>query len=286
MVLFHIKRTDTDQFLFETKTTESNDTLIRTLVKINNMRVLIQQLCLGCERLVEFGPMKRPEEQGLDEVKEKAGEAIEKGPHYKADPLGQRTGNACAPELAEIVKRTCEEAKACIHKDQVARRVALSVEMLQERIDNIHGAVKIAYPMGLPEWDVVRQMLEDKADFDGTSAGQEMLDADTAQLWWAGKEFFRDQTVGDRAGRNEKTRLMARLQRRGGGPPVREPAVSEEERKSMMAHYFKKQEEAKRMAEDEEDDFLYSAWANPKGLKSALVGTSSGIAFRPGGRKS
>lgn len=47
--------------------------------------------------------------------------------------------------------------------------------------------------MGLPEWDVVRQMLEDKADFDGTSAGQEMLDADTAQLWWAGKEFFRDQ---------------------------------------------------------------------------------------------
>lgn len=94
MVLFHIKRTDTDQFLFETRTTESNDEVIRTLVrsiagsdagatpppltaargrsaqvKINNMRVLIQQLCLGCERLVEFGPMKPPEEQGLDEVR-------------------------------------------------------------------------------------------------------------------------------------------------------------------------------------------------------------------------
>jgi hypothetical protein len=33
MVVIHIKRTDLDQFLFETTITESNDTLIRNLVR-------------------------------------------------------------------------------------------------------------------------------------------------------------------------------------------------------------------------------------------------------------
>jgi hypothetical protein len=47
--------------------------------------------------------------------------------------------------------------------------------------------------------------------------------------------------VGDRLGWNEKTKVVAKLQRSGAGPPAREPAVSEEERKAMMAHYFKRQ---------------------------------------------
>ena len=75
-------------------------------------------------------------------------------------------------------------------------------------------------------------------------------------------------------GRNEKTKIVARLQKRGGGAPAREPAVSEEERKAMMAHYFKKQEEMKKLAENDEDDFMHSAWADPKALKRDLMGVS------------
>lgn len=51
-----------------------------------------------------------------------------------------------------------------------------------------------------------------------------------------------------RLGKNEKTKVIAKLQKSGSGPPQREPAVSEEERKAMMAHYFKKQEEMKKLA--------------------------------------
>ena len=85
----------------------------------------------------------------------------------------------------------------------------------------------------------------------GTQAGVEILDEDTAGLWMAGKEFRRDrdQTVGGRVGMNEKTRVMCKLQKPGSGPPGREPGVSEEERKAMMAFYFKRQEELKRLAE-------------------------------------
>lgn len=92
------------------------------------------------------------------------------------------------------------------------------------------------------------------------------------------------QTVGDRVGRNEKTKVVAKLQKRGGGPPAREAAISEDERRAMMAFYYKKQEEMKALAENDEDDFMHSAWANPKALKSQLLGTGN-INWRPGARR-
>lgn len=103
--------------------------------------------------------------------------------------------------------------------------------------------------MGLPEYDPVRLVMEGTDGLDGTQAGTELLDENTAGLWMAGKEFRRDQAVGDRVGKNEKTRVTCKLQNPGSGPPGREPAVSEEERKAMMAYYFKRQEELKRLSE-------------------------------------
>jgi cilia- and flagella-associated protein 298 len=145
-------------------------------------------------------------------------------------------------------------------------------------------ALLTAYPMGLPEYDIIRSMIEGTEEVAGTAAGAEYLEPDTTELWWAGKEFLRDGVVKDRVGTNEKTKVVARLQKRGSGPPVREAAVSEEERRAMMAFYYKKQEEAKRLAENDEDAYLASQWADPKALKSSLLGTS-GISWGPGGRK-
>lgn len=45
----------------------------------------------------------------------------------------------------------------------------LTKHRLSEAIDNIRGAVMICYPMGLPEWDFVRQALEATEDLAGTS---------------------------------------------------------------------------------------------------------------------
>jgi hypothetical protein len=75
--------------------------------------------------------------------------------------------------------------------------------------------------MGLPEYDLARINLEENEDFN------EDIDANTATLWWAGKEFFRDQLVKDRVGKNEKTKITAKLTKAGSGPPMREPVISE-----------------------------------------------------------
>jgi cilia- and flagella-associated protein 298 len=173
-----------------------------------------------------------------------------------------------------VIRKTTEDAKALIGKDQVATGTALTPRMLQERIDTMRGAVTMAFPMGLPENDTIRLLFEDADDmFLQDLTGPDYMDPSTATLWWAGKEFFRDQTI------------VARLQRKGGGAPVREPAVSEDERKAMMSWYFKKQEEEKALAEDKEDAHLgggATGWADPKALKRDLMGTGN-IGFRPAG---
>lgn len=118
-------------------------------------------------------------------------------------------------------------------------------------------------------------------DTDIAMQGATTLDPTTAKLWWAGKEFVRGETVGDRVGKNEKTKVVVKLQANSGGPPAREAAVSEDERKAMMAFWFKKNEEAKALADNDEDDFLHSSWANPRALKASLTGTDA-VKWRPG----
>jgi cilia- and flagella-associated protein 298 len=149
--------------------------------------------------------------------------------------------------------------------------------MLTEKLDNIRGAVTMAYPMGLPTWDVVRLTIEGIEGLAGTSAANEMLDENTAELWIASRCLDRNQTIYERFGKNEKTKVIAKLQRPGAGAPAREAVVSEEEKKAMMAYYFKKQEEMKQIAENSEDDYLHSSWADSKQLQRSLRGTSTGI---------
>jgi len=275
MVVIHIKGDDSNQFLYETTTKASNDTVIRELVALWNMRLRIQFLVENMRELAKYGPSKPPDQQGLDEIQEKEeGVIIEKGPHYEADPTGKRTGNGPVPQLRDTIEKVCLDALAAINKNQVEMKVALDMGVLGEKVDNIRGTVMMSFPMGLPECDPIHAVLEgEDAAVDG-QYGAAMLSPDEAHLWWAGKEFHREQTVGDRVGRNEKTKIVGKLSS-SGQPPGREPAVSEAERTAMMAHYFKKQEEMKALAEADDDDFHGSSWANPRGLKESLRGVGS-----------
>lgn len=129
--------------------------------------------------------------------------------------------------------------------------------------------------MGLPEWDTVRLTIEGAEGLDGTAASMDILDPATAELWAASRSFDRAQTVGDRLGRNEKTKVIAKMQKPGAGAPGREAAVSEDERKAMMAFYFKKQEEMKALAESNDDEYLHSSWADPKQLQRSMRGVGA-----------
>lgn len=276
MVVIHIKRSDTDGFLFETSCAVSNDLLIRELVDISNLRVRLTYLAMAIRDLAKYGIAKRPDKVGLDEIDEEYnGVTIDRNPFYTADPTGQRTGNGVGPQVSDTIERVAKDTESLLDKANVDRKVALSMPMLQEKLDNIRGAVTIAFPMGLPEWDPILLTIQGLSALEGTAVANELLNPDTAELWVASRDFNRSQTVGDRLGNNEKTKVIGKLQKAGGGAPGREAGVSEDERKAMMAYYFKKQEEMKQLAENSEDDYLHSSWADPKSLQRSLRGQDS-----------
>ncbi|KAF0694750.1 Aste57867_14426 [Aphanomyces stellatus] len=271
MVVINVKLSETEGFLFETSCGTSNDELVRDLVHVHNSRIRLASLTQHVQGLFQYGVAKHPQEHGLDSY---ASTPIHKEEFYEEDPLGQRTGNGVCPSLRETLDRMVADVNQYLKTNA---RVAISQNVLQEKLDNFRGLVMMGFPMGLPEYDVVQLLLEgkDEAALAGTQTGTDVLDAESAELWWAGKQFFRDETVGDRVGKNEKTKVIARLTKRGQGAPQREPAVSEDERKAMMAHYFKKQEELKKLADEDDDAYLHSSWANPSQLKNHLRGTNN-----------
>ena len=108
-------------------------------------------------------------------------------------------------------------------QQQVQKKVYLTKKMLLEKVDEIRGAVMICYPMGLPEWDNVRLALEDNEDLSGTQWSKEHLDPETSQLWWAGKQMLPGKKLKDHIGKNEKTKIVGKIQKKGAGAPQREP---------------------------------------------------------------
>jgi len=121
MVVIHIKRSELEQFLYECTTSDSNDKVIRDLVgrrlvaaskRISmhthpppptpphpttglqcflwNTRDRIGRLAGAVDELAKHGRMRAEADRGIDEVLEREGKVIEKGPHYSADPLGMR----------------------------------------------------------------------------------------------------------------------------------------------------------------------------------------------------
>ena len=109
--------------------------------------------------------------------------------------------------------KTVEDAKSLTSEKQVQMKVKVTDKMLLEAINNIRGAVMICYPMGLPDYDNVRQILEDRESVEG-SAALEQLDGGQASVWCFSKELQRDKKLCDYVGKNDKTKVVAKLQKK------------------------------------------------------------------------
>lgn len=57
--------------------------------------------------------------------------------------------------------------------------------------------------------------------------------------------MMRGMKIKDFVGKNEKTKVIVKLQKRGSGRPAREPLMSEDEKKQLMLHAYRRQEELK-----------------------------------------
>ncbi|KAJ3220370.1 hypothetical protein HDU67_000037 [Dinochytrium kinnereticum] len=191
---------------------------------------------------------------------------------FNPDPTGYRNGESPVPEIATTVQGTLDEANRLLDKDHAKSGKYIREDEIKEAMRLIGGALTIAYPMGLPGGEPAKVILEDKEDPEDV---KEMIRPFEATLWWAGRELIPTKTLGEFVGKNEKTKIVVKLQRKSQGAPVREPPLDEMSQRNLMAYYYKKQEQQKRLEENQDDDYLQSAWANPKSLKQSFQGLSN-----------
>jgi cilia- and flagella-associated protein 298 len=202
------------------------------------------------------------------------------GSRESPDPIGKRNGRAPVESMAALLKKTSAEARAAVGPRLVQNNMLLTTQAIQEQLDQLRGAVTIVYPMGLPPHEDVRVIIDEQDDLSSTQSGQLVLEDATAQLWWAGKELMRDRKLADYVGKNDKTKIIAKLQKRGGGAPMREPAVDEQTKAQLMSHFYRKQEEMKKLEAESDEAYLSAAWADPSALRRQINGLDS-VGWRP-----
>nr|XP_020495528.1 cilia- and flagella-associated protein 298 [Labrus bergylta]XP_020495529.1 cilia- and flagella-associated protein 298 [Labrus bergylta] len=284
MVQLHVKRGDESLFLFNTTVDATVETVIQQITAVYNGRLKVDRICSEIPELADHGIILPTNMQGLTEeqiVDLKLKDEWEDtcvpsgGPVFKMDEVGRRNGHAPNDKMKQVLMKTVEEAKALISKKQVQANVCVTKEMIKEALDQLRGAVMIVYPMGLPPHDPIRMEFENQEDLTGTQASLQVITEDECQLWWAAKEIQRGKKLQDYIGKNEKTKLVVKIQKNGQGAPGREPLVNDEQHKQMMMHFYRRQEELKKLEEADDDTHMDSEWSDRQALKKQFQGLTN-----------
>eukprot|EP00916_Digyalum_oweni_P006215 GHVL01010738.1.p1 GENE.GHVL01010738.1~~GHVL01010738.1.p1 ORF type:complete len:288 (+),score=46.85 GHVL01010738.1:60-923(+) len=277
MVLLHVKGlSDSNQFLYETSLTTKVSDLLDELTEIHNMRLKTLRLSDACKGLAAYGPLRPEEMRGLSSGVAALSnlDVNSYGVPTNPDPNAYRYGVPPPPEIAEVLKRCADESAESVSHKLVETKQVLTTESVEDSYNKMRGAVMIAYPAyhKLPTWDPAYLILEGKENLDGTTDSKDVMDPTSACLWWAGKQFRNDKYLSDYVGKNEKTKIICRLVPQSCGAPVREPRIDTDTHKAMLAFCHKKNQDEKELVHDNDDSYLDAVWANPRGLKEALVG--------------
>lgn len=297
MVLIHLKKGDRAQFLSEASFELKVEDVISQLVFLNNQKVRVERLIEAVQGLLQHGPLRPEAVRGLTtpetydpaydtlrpDEKEFLGVVLP-GAVKRPDNTGYRTGWAPSPESAQKLTEVVEQAKKLVSNDNPDIKKLLLKEDLKEIILLFRGAVMIAYPgyHGLPEWDPVWLILEEKMNYPAMYPDCEWIDEKKAALWWARKELLPGHCLHNYVGKNDKTKIVAKLMEKGKGAPLAEAPIDKETHAKMLSFYHRKNEEMKKLEEDNEDDYLNSAWANPNNLKGQLLNGGADVRFKMG----
>lgn len=281
MVLITVKSGSDLQFLFETPAKTEIERLREEIRKIYNGRLKIERLTTEIGQLAEYGTILPENMQGLNEdqiidlklVDPWTSKCIPSGGAVQnKDIYSRRNGQRPNDNMVKVLNDTIAKAKEIVSKKRIDSKETLSIDQVNEAIGILKGACTIVYPMGLPPHDPIQAEFEDREDLTGQQASKLVIPELQAAIWWANKELQDGKLLSDYVGRNDRTKITAKIQKIGQGAPAREAVVTEDQQKQMMARAYKRQEELKKLDENNEDDYLNSAWADSNQLKQSLTG--------------
>ena len=237
MVVLHYKKSDLNQFLFETTCDVPIEDLLNELCAgksyptwlsmclVNNMRLKLDRASIALEDLAAKGPLKPEELRGLkdydDFVKNEDITTINGlkkipprvGQREVVDDTHYRLGWLLSEEMTKMMLEESMKTKELIHKSQVDRKVNLSMKMLTDQLDIIRGIVMMAYPAyyGLGEWEPIKVILENNEEFDEKMNLTDDLNPENSTIWIVGKELQKGKRLSDYFGKNEKQKLVVKV---------------------------------------------------------------------------
>lgn len=220
------------------------------------MRLKLDRLATALEDLAAKGPLKPEGLRGLDEKNYEEylkGEDItvtdglkamppKVGVRFLMDDSHYRTGWLISEEMSAKMLEQATAMKKLVHKDLVAAKQKMELAPMQEQVDITRGLMMMAYPgfHGLGDWEPVWVLLENNEEFDANLHNSDDLTVDDTVLWIVNKEMQLGKTFAHYFGKNEKSKMVVKVTKRGGGAPQREPVIGEVEHKKMLAYYHKK----------------------------------------------
>lgn len=129
------------------------------------------------------------------------------------DKTGYRIGVAPMIEVAEKMKQIAADAKNFVSKNKAKDRINLDIAGMEEHVSLMRGVTMIAYPAyhGLPEWDPVFMILEEKIPINHMWPDVEWLEEADTVAWFSGRELYKNKSLGEQilGGNNEKNTLVS-----------------------------------------------------------------------------
>lgn len=122
--------------------------------------------------MVEHGEMKPVETHGYSEEEISTFAASSEQPKkvpsivdgrevlLNPDPTGRRNGVAPSQEMALVIEKTVANAERVLSTDHVDKGIELTMEELEEAVNEIKGALMIVWPMGLKDYEPAREILD------------------------------------------------------------------------------------------------------------------------------
>lgn len=281
MVVISVKQQDGECFLFETTTNTLNDHVIDSLVEIYNARIKARIII---ETIKKLNTNQQVDDvDGTESINSVAVINVKDGHGTDLDSISTASNGEFQILSDPIINlnRSIDELEKYLCKTHTQSCAPTRLQLIEDKIDNVRGAILMVYPKGLPSSDTLLALNWDQLDqnekdlkYENFALSSNMLVARETKLWCAGKEMMRGQKVSNLLGTNEKTKVICKLVKSSDGAPMREPVVNEKEREAMIHYYMKRQDELKRLAESEgiDDDYLNSDWADSKQMKRSLQG--------------
>ena len=143
------------------------------------------------------------------------------GTRFVKDDTHYRTGWLLSEDMTQKMLDQATLMKKLVHSDQVKAKQCMTLPPMQEQVDVCRGLMMMAYPgfHGLGEWEPVWVLLENKEEFDSTLHGSDDLTVSDTVLWCVNKELQLGKVFSDYFGKNEKSKMVVKVTKRGQGAP-------------------------------------------------------------------